>query len=191
MTARPVRLLAALLFAIAAVSFARPAAAAETYQIDPPHKWITFTIAHGQFAQAQGRFNEAAGTVTLDGANSTFAVSIKTESIDTGVQKRDDHLRSPDFFNAKQFPEITFKSTKVEADGNKLNVTGDLSLHGVTKSVTIPLTVNGPGEFPPGTQRVGFTGQLTIKRSDYGMTTMIGPVGDEVTIHINVEAVKK
>jgi polyisoprenoid-binding protein YceI len=191
MNARPARFLAAVLFALAAVAFARPAAAADTYQLDPNHMWITFKVAHGPFAESWGRFNSATGTATLDGANSSFAVTIKAESVDTGVQKRDDHLRSDDFFNVKQFPEITFKSTKVEGSGNELKVTGDLTLHGVTKSVTIPLKVNGPGEFPPGTQRVGFSGQFTIKRTDYGMTTMVGPVGDEVTLVINVEATKK
>jgi polyisoprenoid-binding protein YceI len=191
MTARPARFLAAALFALAAVVFARPAAAADTYQLDPNHMWITFKVMHGQFAESWGRFNAATGTATLDGANSVFNVSIKAESIDTGVQKRDDHLRSADFFNVKQFPEITFKSTKVEGSGNELKVTGDLTLHGVTKSVTIPLKVGGPAEFPQGVQRVGFSGQFTIKRTDYGMTTMVGPVGDEVTLVINVEATKK
>jgi polyisoprenoid-binding protein YceI len=200
MTARPARFLAAVLFALTALAVARPVAAADTYQLDPNHMWITFKVMHGQFAESWGRFNALADKkenapptnfVTLDGANSVFNVSIKAESIDTGVQKRDDHLRSADFFNVKQFPEITFKSTKVEGSGAELKVTGDLTLHGVTKSVTIPLKVNGPGEFPAGVQRVGFSGQFTIKRTDYGMTTMVGPVGDEVTLVINVEATRK
>jgi polyisoprenoid-binding protein YceI len=190
MIARPARFLAVALFALAAVTFARPAAAADTYQLDPNHMWITFKVMHGQFAEASGRFNSASGSATLDGANSSIAITIKTESIDTGVQKRDDHLRSPDFFNAKQFPEITFKSTKVEGSGAELKVTGDLSLHGVTKSITVPVKVNGPGEFPPGKHRIGLTGQFTIKRSDFGMNNMPDLIGDEVTVSVNVEAVK-
>ncbi len=143
-----------------------------------------------------GRFNDPAGSYTLDSADptrSTFNVQLQAANVDTHNDKRDAHLKSPDFFNAKQYPTITFKSTAVKqgANANTLDVTGDLTLHGVTKSVTIPVDLTGKGQFPPGTERAGVEATFAIKRTDFDIKNMVGPVGDEVRLVVALEAVKQ
>jgi polyisoprenoid-binding protein YceI len=120
-----------------------------------------------------------------------FDVTVKVDKLDTANAKRDQHLKSSDFFNAKQFPDIEFKSTGVKSTGDKtFDVTGDLTLHGVTKSITVPMTFVGAATTPMGA-RAGFDATFTIKRSDYGMNFMPGMVGDDVTLMINLEGVKQ
>jgi polyisoprenoid-binding protein YceI len=127
-------LLASTLIATSLASF--PALAADTYKLDPVHSHAEFKIMHLGVAYQYGRFNDIEGTVVVDEknpANSKVDVTIKTESVDTKAEKRDEHLRSPDFFNAAQFPNLTFKSTKVEGAGkDKYKVSGNLTMHGVT-----------------------------------------------------------
>jgi polyisoprenoid-binding protein YceI len=181
--------LAALL---SAVSLAAPATAA-TYQIDGVHSSVVFKIKHLDTANFYGRFNGLSGSIDFDSASPAagkVSLEIKTESVDTGVQQRDDHLRSPDFFDAKQFPTITFQSTKVAKAGDKTyDVTGDLGLHGVTKPITLRVEHTGSGKHPrSGAELVGFEARATIKRSDFGMQFMQGPLGDEVEILIAIEA---
>jgi polyisoprenoid-binding protein YceI len=147
-------------------------------------------VEHVSLSWTFGRFNDVTGKFSFDADKpeaSSFSVVIKTESIDTGNQKRDDHLRSPDFFDAKQFPVISFTSKSVKATDKGYEVTGDFTLHGVTKSITIPMTGGKSAEFPQGTQRTGFTGVLGINRSDYGMNKLVGPVGDQVHIAVSFE----
>jgi len=181
-------LLAAMMF-----TFVSTATAAQTYQLDLGHSSFVFRIKHLDRSYVYGRFNQTQGAVALDRDNpskSTFNVTIAAESIDTGNTKRDEHLRGPDFFNVRQFPQITFTSTAVKATSDGYQVTGDLSLHGQTKSVTFNLELLGEGEDPWGNQRAGFNTEFTIKRSDFGMTYGVsnGVVGDDVDMMISFEA---
>jgi polyisoprenoid-binding protein YceI len=177
-------------------SFASLARAAETFKVDPAHSQIIFKINHMGVSNIYGRFNDVNGTMTLDNddpTKSSFEVEVQAKNIDTGVPKRDDHLRSPDFFNVKQFPTINFKSTGVKKiDDNNYEVTGDLSLHGETKSITVKLEKIGEKDIPQaGGLRAGVGTTFTIKRSDFGMNFMPGGVGEEVTLMINLEGLKK
>ena len=170
------------------------AVGADQYAMDKGHTAIIFGIKHLNMSYTYGRFNDIDGQFMLDAqnaANSSFKVTIKTHSIDTGLKKRDDHLRSPDFFNANQFPVITFESTQVEAASDGYRVSGKLSLHGVTKAVTLHLQKLGEGDDPWGNYRAGFATELTIKRSDYGMTNMPEAVGDEVKLMISFEGLRQ
>jgi len=177
------------------IGLAAPApAAADDYVLDDMHTAASFKIAHIGLSWTHGRFNEVAGAFTLDAADpnkASFTLNIKAESLDTNNKKRDDHLRSPDFFNVKQFPGISFKSTTVKPAKDDFDVTGELTLHGVTKSITVPLKGGAKAEFPKGVQRTGFSTELVLKRSEFGMDKMIGPVGDEVYVSISFEGVKK
>src|SRR3954462_8331101 len=165
MPTRFVKLMSFLAIALFASAFA----SADTYKVDPMHSSIVFKSKHLDTSYVFGRFNEFGGTVNVDTDPSkmSFDVSAKVDSIDTGNGKRDTHLKSPDFFSAKEFPTIAFKSTSVKAAGEgKYEVTGDLTLHGVTKPVTV--TLNKTGESTMMGNRVGFLSTFTVKRSDFG-----------------------
>jgi polyisoprenoid-binding protein YceI len=173
---------------------AAPGRAADNYAIDPAHSSVTFKVQHVGISWVHGRFNNLAGTFTIDKddpGKSAFEATIKTDSIDTAQPARDKHLKSPDFFNAQQFPEITFKTTSVKAVEGGYELTGDLTLHGVTKAVVFTLQGGKTAEFPKGTQRIGFTAAVTLKRSDFGMDKFIPAVSDEVPVEISFEGVKK
>jgi len=185
--------LAAAVLALATLTTA--ARAAESYSVDPVHSSVSFGISHADISNIHGRFNDFSGTFVIDKddpSKSSFALDIKVESVDTNEKKRDEHLRAPDYFNAKQFPLLSFKSTKVKATDAGYEVTGDLTLHGVTK----PITLNLRGghkvvEFPKGKMtRIGVTSAVTIKRSEFGMTTELGGLGDDVFIIVGLEAAK-
>jgi polyisoprenoid-binding protein YceI len=170
------------------------ARAADTYAVDPAHSTVLFKIKHLNLSYVHGRINNPSGTLVVDAdpANSSVELELKAENIDTFNEKRDQHLRNPDFFNAKQFPTITFKSTAVKkADETHLDVSGNLTLLGVTKPVTVKFEHVGEGKDPWGGFRTGYEGTFTIKRSDYGMTQMVGPVGDDVEVTVSIEASKK
>ena len=170
------------------------AAAADNYNVDKVHSSVLFRIQHLGVSYVWGRFNDISGTFTIDEAapdKSVVDITVKTESVDTDDAKRDKHLRSPDFFIAKTFPVMTFKSTSVKSDGkDHLAVTGELTLHGVTKTVTIPVTRIGTGKDPWGGTRTGFEGELTIKRSDYGVSYMPGGLGEDVRLVLGIEGVR-
>jgi polyisoprenoid-binding protein YceI len=171
-----------------------PARAADKFEIDPVHTSVSFKIPHVGISWIHGRFNEYSGSFTIDKANpsaSSFALAIKIESIDTNNKKRDGHLRSPDFFNAKQFPTMSFKSTSVKAVNGGYEVTGNLTLHGVTKPITFTLKGGKEVEFPKGTRRIGFSTDLQLKRSAFGMDKFVPAAGDEVDITISLEGVKQ
>lgn len=183
-------LFAALLctFVLAAV------ARADNYKIDPVHSTVLFRAHHANVGYVWGRFNDPAGTFALDDADpskSTFSFEIPVDNVDTHNPQRDAHLKSPDFFNEKQYPTITFKSKSVKADGNTLHVTGDLTMHGVTKPVTIPVELAGKGQFPPGTQRAGLEATFTVKMSDFEIKGLPGAVGDEIKVIVACEGVKQ
>lgn len=168
--------------------------AADTFEIDPVHSSVVFKIRHMNLTDFYGRFNEISGTVNFDQADaskSTVSAEVKVDSVDTHNDKRNQHLKSPDFFNVKQFPTITFKSTKVEKSGEDFKVTGDFTLHGVSKSITVDFKKIGEGKGMQGETRVGGVAEFTIKRTDHGMNFMTNALGDEVGITLGLEGVKK
>src|SRR5262245_30917024 len=142
------------------------AATGDDYTIDPVHSGIMFQVLHMDLSWLPGRFNDFSGKFTLDPSDpskSTFSLTIKPESVDTNNTKRDGHLRSPDFFNTKQFPTISFTSTSVKPIDGGYQVTGDLSFHGTTKPVTFSLKGGKTAQFK-GQQKTGFSTQFVIKR---------------------------
>ena len=187
-------LAAAILAGLGTSSLAPAARAAETYAVDPVHSSVSFMISHAGISDIHGRFNDFSGTFVInkdDPSKSTFALDIKVASVDTNNKLRDEHLRAPDYFNAKQFPSLSFKSTKVKATDAGYEVTGDLTLHGVTKPVTLKLKGGHKVVEIRGTPKVGVTSSLTIKRSEFGMKTELGALGDDVHIIVGLEAAKE
>jgi polyisoprenoid-binding protein YceI len=179
---------------IALITLSAPFAAAEDYTLDAAHTGVSFQVSHIGLSMTHGRFNDVSGTFTITAENpaaSAFALSINPASIDTGNAKRDEHLRSPDFLNSKQYPVISFKSTAVKTASDGLAVTGDLTLHGKTKSVTFLLKGGKKAEFPKGVKRTGYSTDLAIKRSDFGMDKMLDAIGDEIKIAISFEGTQK
>ncbi|MFL5345983.1 MAG: YceI family protein [Hyalangium sp.] len=187
--------------AIAALSVPSLAMAA-SYEIDAPHSNAGFAVKHMMVSNVRGSFSKMTGTLDLDDKDitkSTVAVTIDTTTIDTGVAARDTHLKSKDFFDVEKFPTITFKSKKVEKAGEgQLKVTGDLTMHGVTKEVV--LDVEGPSKEakdPQGKIRIGATATTTLHRKDFGLTYNAAletggvAVGDDVKVTLDLEAVKK
>jgi polyisoprenoid-binding protein YceI len=168
---------------------------AATFSGDTVHSFVLFKIKHLGTSWVYGRFDDFTVSVGMNEAGtevSSVAFDVKTESVDTGQPKRDGHLKSPDFFGAKQFPDVKFASTAVKkVDADTTEVTGDLTLHGVTKPVTVKVAKVGSGKGMNGESLVGFETTFSIKRSDFGMTNMVGPVGDDVQITVAVEAAKK
>ena len=170
------------------------AQAAERYDIDADHSTVVFSCKHAGASYTKGLFRKVSGSFTFDETNpgkSAIEITIPSASIYTNHKKRDQHLQSPDFLNAKQYPTISFKSTSIKKAGKGYQVSGKLSLHGVTKNVTVAMAHVGAGKGPYGKFRRGFEGSFTIKRSDYGMTKMIGPVGDDVELTVSIEGIRK
>lgn len=162
----------------------------DTYKVDPIHSTVIFRVNHLGTSWVYGRFDDVSGTFTV-GDKPSFDMSVATDSIDTNNKQRDTHLKSADFFSVKEFPTITFKSTAVTSSGDKkFDVTGDLTMHGVTKSITVPMEFVGAADTKMGS-RAGYLGHFTVKRSDYGMDKMIGPVGDEIDVTVSTEGVKQ
>lgn len=177
-----------MMLALAISSVAR----AESYAVDSVHSTVLFRIKHMNTSNAWGRFNDIQGTADLDGAKPALQVTLKVDSIDTANQKRDEHLEGPDFFNAKQFPSIEFKSTKVtKVDDAHYDVEGTLTLHGVSKPISVKLEKTGSGRTPMTGPIVGYATEFKVKRSDYGMKLMIGPLGDEVLLVVALECAAK
>lgn len=172
-------------------------AAPERYTIDPSHTYPHFRINHLGFSTMQGRFNETKGKLTIDESNKTGSVDIviSADSIDTAHQKRDDHLRSPDFLNAAEFPEITYKSTKVTINEDKTAVVeGNLTIMGVSKAVNLNVERMHCGihPFDPKKKKYvcGFDATAKLKRSDFGMKYGLPAVGDDMELSFEVEAVR-
>jgi len=167
------------------------------YEFDAAHSQIEFTVKHMMVSTVRGRFNKFSGDLDIDEQNpaaSSVDVAIDVASIDTGQEGRDNHLRSPDFFNATEFPTITFKSTKVEPKGDgKYHVTGDLTIHGVTKPHTLEVTREGPITNPYGKQVNAFSMSTKISRKEFGLEWNVALesggwlVSDEVKIFIEAE----
>ncbi|MFC5358002.1 YceI family protein [Azospirillum himalayense] len=170
-------------------------AAPVAYKLDPAHTAVVFIVDHLGFSKAVGSFNTVAGELAFDkdaADKSSLSVTIDTASIDTNHAKRDEHLKSPDFFNVKEFPKLTFKSTKIEKTGDKTGkLHGELTLLGVTKPVVLDVTFNKDGVSPASKMdTVGFSARGTIKRSDFGMKYGVPNIGDDIQIIIESEAVK-
>jgi len=165
-------------------------AQAAQYKVDPNHNGVVFEIGHLNISKVYGKFTKLSGTVEYDPANveaSKFDLTVEAASIDTGNEARDKHLRSADFFNVEQHPTITFKSTRVvKDDKDELKVTGELTLLGVTKTVTIEIEVKGPAQ----KGQYGFTTDLDIKRSDFGMKYGIPMIADKVELDISFEVLQ-
>lgn len=187
--------------AAAALAATTPVAAAtHTYVVDPAHSEAAFQIRH-MFTNVRGRFGDFEGTVTMDAENpaaSTVTFRIDAATIDTDQEQRDNHLRSKDFFWVEKYPEITFVSETIRhvAD-DQYAVTGTFTMHGVSKTITLPVTFLGSGQDPWGKTRAGFSTEATLDRKDYGMvwnaTLDQGGyvLGDEVEIQVNLETIEK
>lgn len=191
------------LFAVAVLAFALPTAGkAAVWEVDPAHSSAQFAIRHLMVSTVRGEFTKFSGTFTLDDKDltkSTLEASIDVTSINTRIAKRDDHLKSPDFFDVAKYPTMTFKSKKVEAAGEgKFKVTGDLTMHGVTKEVVLDVTGSTkPIKDPMGKMRLGGSATTKINRKDFGLAynkaleTGGVLVGEEVDITIDVEMTEK
>jgi polyisoprenoid-binding protein YceI len=171
------------------------AAAADSYTMDPNHTQIRVGWNHFGFSNIEAAFSRFDAKLALDPQDwtqSSVEVTIPVDGVDTGVAKLDEHLKSPDFFDAAKFPNITFKSTKVEPAGSGLlEVHGELTVHGVTKPVVLEVTINKVGTHPmAGGEAAGFDAKTVVKRSEFGVGKYAPNVSDEVTISITTEAHK-
>ena len=169
-------------------------AVADKYAYDQVHSSISFKAQHLGISWIHGRFNEASGMFSIDRENpskSTFELTIKVNSVDTANKTRDEHLLQADYFDAKQFPTIEFKSTSTKAIEGGYQVTGNFTMHGITKKITFILNGGKEREFK-GTKHVGFSTNLSLKRSDFDFDKRaIGLIGDEALISIDCEGVLK
>lgn len=189
------RILFALGAMLIAVQAAPAARAAETFAIDRDHSNVVFLVDHLGFARVFGRFNDFSGEFSIDEANiekSKVRVVIRTKSIDTNYAKRDEHLRSPDFFSVREFPEMVFESKKVKRTGDRTaDITGNLKLIGRTLPVTLKVRLNRKDAHPlpqyRGVMTAGFSARTTIKRSAFGMNYGQSFLGDDIEIWIEVE----
>ncbi|MBI4848012.1 MAG: YceI family protein [Nitrospirae bacterium] len=167
------------------------------WKIDPDHSVAAFKVRHMMGAYVHGQCNKLSGEVNFDPADiskTSVALEIDVAGIYTGIQKRDDHLRSEEFFDVNKYPKMTFKSSKAERTGfNACKVTGDLSIHGITRPVTIEVDFFGPVKSPFGDTTMGLTGKVTINREDFGLTWNVPMdnggliAGKEVKISMNIE----
>lgn len=190
-------ILASATAVFALLAFNVPTAhAGDVYALDKPHSQIKFSVNRGGWTRVAGWFGKFDGQIDFDEgnvANSKISATVQTGSINTGFQRRDAHLKSPDFFNAKEFPTMTFTSTKIEKTGAKTGkMTGNLTLLGVTKPVTLDITFNRKAPHPRNKKMfVGFSAKGKLMRSDYGMKFIIPTVSDEVQIEIEALAALK
>ena len=171
------------------------AAAAETYTVDSEHTYILFKVKHVNIGNSYGRFNGAVGRFTVDDAvsgNNFIEMTVNAADVDTDVDKRDGHIRGPDFLNAEKYKHISFKSTAINpVDENTFEVTGDLTLLGKTRSITVNVRQTGAGKDPWGNYRRGFETVFTINRSEWGMDFMLSGVSDAVELIVSVEGVRE
>jgi polyisoprenoid-binding protein YceI len=160
------------------------------YKIDPAHSYAIFRITHLGVGANYGAFEKLGGTFEQTDDGLKVEATIDVESINTFNEARDKHLKGPDFFNAKQFPQMTFKSTAAKKNETGYEVTGDLTIKGTTKSITVDLKKVGEGKGMQGEARVGYETMFTINRLDYGITWNPGAVGNDVAITVAFEATK-
>ena len=172
---------------------------AGTWNIDPAHSEVGFTVRHLMVSKVRGSFKGFSGTITVadNALDSSVEASIDASTISTGEENRDGHLRSPDFFETDAHPTWTFKSTSVKQSGSDFEVAGDLTVKGVTKPVTLHMEFNGVGQDPWGGTRAGFTATTEISRKEFGVTFDVPTeggvnvvVGDKIKVELEIEAVK-
>jgi polyisoprenoid-binding protein YceI len=174
-----------------------PGYLAGTWTIDPVHSDVSFTVRHMMVSKVRGKFHGVSGSIVLadDPFASTVTADVDLATIDTGNEQRDEHIRSADFFEVATYPTMSFRSTGVKAKGDDFVVTGDLTLHGVTKPVELALEVNGFTKDPYGGTRAGFTATTSINRKDFGITIDMpmdgggAVVGDKIQIALEIEAI--
>lgn len=174
------------------------AVAADSYRIDPAHSSLTFFVRHMGISNVRGHFDKFDGSILLDkGEVREASGTIQTGSINTGVPKRDDHLRTADFFDASTYPVITFKTRKVEKAEGKTVLIADFTMRGVTRELRLPITLSGPIKDPQGNIRIGIEAEIDINRRDYGINYSgnlengAALVGEKVSLVINAEAIKE
>jgi polyisoprenoid-binding protein YceI len=168
-----------------------------TWQIDPVHSDVSFSVRHMMVSKVRGFFAEFAGTIVTaeNPTDSSVTATINLNSIDTRNEQRDNHIRSADFFDVAQHPEMTYRSTALSGNGENWTLEGELSLHGVTRSVPLSLELNGFTADPFGGQRVGFSATAEINRRDFGIDISLPMdgggvvVGDKITVSLEIEAV--
>jgi polyisoprenoid-binding protein YceI len=176
------------------ISMASLPVQAEDYRIDPTHSFIEFTISHLGISLLKGRFNDISGSFNYDDKKPNTAkisVLVKTASIDSNHAERDKHLRDKRFLHVSKYPEATFTTTAFAGDGKNGTLSGELTLHGTTRSITIPITYVGAGKDPWGGFRRGFEGRLKIKRSDYGISHNLGPAAESMELALFIEGIRK
>ncbi|RLB61144.1 MAG: polyisoprenoid-binding protein [Deltaproteobacteria bacterium] len=188
------------LLAIALLTLLASSGFASTYQLDPVHSQVEFTVEHLMFFKVSGFFTDMAGTIEADPATKTLksvVATIQTASIDTRIKKRDDHLRSPDFFDVAKFPELRFVSKKITGNDQNISVEGELTMHGITKDVILTGVFLGENTDPWDNRRAGFSAKGKVNRKDFGLTwnkvleTGGVTVGDEVEISLQVQGIKQ
>lgn len=171
-----------------------------TYTLDPTHTTIGFVTRHAMVTKVRGAFDEFTGTATVDGANpaaSTLDVDIKANSFNTRNADRDGHVRGADFLDVENHPDITFRGTDFAVNGDTVEVTGDLTVRGTTRPVTIPFEFQGAAKDPFGNTRVGFEGSTEISRADFGLTWNAALetggflVSDKVVLELEVSAIEQ
>lgn len=168
--------------------------ATESYRVDPTHSFVTFSISHLGYSLLQGRFNELSGDFVYDADNpaaNAITMEVNTASIDSNHAERDKHLRSKDFLNVSKHPVASFKTTGFKPNGDDGVLSGELTLHGVTRPVDVDVQLVGAGEDPWGGFRRGYSGRTTIKRSDFGMDYNLGPAAESMDLHFVVEGVRQ
>lgn len=184
---------------IVSLVFVSTGYASQTFEVDPSHASVGFKIEHLVISKVKGAFKDFTATFVLDdeGRLNHASSKIKVSSIDTGITDRDDHLRSADFFDVNQYPEISFKSKGIRQSRRNNVLVGDLTIHGVTKEIELPYEIKGPVKGPTGETRIGFEASTGINRKDYGLTWNKALeaggvlVGEELELLINLEAIKK
>lgn len=182
------------LLALACAAVGTPAAAADSYTIDPTHTFPSFEVSHLGFSIQRGRFNRSSGKIALDTAakSGSIDVSIDATSIDTGLAKLEEHLRSEEFFDTAKYPTITFASKSLKFDGDRLvSADGNFTMHGVTKPITLMLDHFKCAPHPMTKKpHCGANATASIKRSEFGIAKYVPSVGDDVKISIQVEAIR-
>lgn len=189
---------AVLAATLASMLFAGSAFAADTYDVDPTHAWVSFKTNHAGWSNAHGIFKTVKGTISFDKSdvpNSSISLTIAADSIDTNFEQRNSDLKSPDFLNVEEFPDITFASTKIEKTGDKTaKVTGDLSLAGSVKPVTLDVIWNAESPLPwdATTIKTGFSATGKFRGVDFGLKKLADfGLGPDLVLDIDIEAIKK
>jgi polyisoprenoid-binding protein YceI len=192
---KQIRSLALATVLVGMLSVIPSAVAAENYIVDTAHTYILFRVKHLNVGHSYGRLNGATGEFVLDDAspaNSRIEMQVMAKGVDTYDAKRDKHLESPDFFDVEQHPLITFKSTSVkQLETDLYEITGDLTLLGKTRPITVQARQTGSGKDPWGNYRRGFETKFTIKRSEFGMDFLLDAVSDEVELTVSLEGIRQ